>query len=433
MFKLNLNGHAIGSNRTAILGAIIALLAWILTIVLAANLLDTTGRNLYLKLSADKKILTSLLPNCGLHWAFKIISFWEQSGRGAKWTNIHHISKAGDNVTLLGILGMMVLSWLIFGFLIFYLDAINPWQLGVPKSPFFLFRRTYWCPNDAKDIDSSRTNALSTTKENRDLGEMFERPGLNVGDAVVVLRSVTHQFNKAKKKAIDNLSLEIYRDQITVILGHNGAGKTTMMNLLTGLFLPTHGEMFINGYSVTENTIKARRGVGLCPQHNVLFGELTVEEHLYFFAQIKGADKEETKSEIEVILSKFDLSGKRYVLSRDLSGGMKRKLCMANAMVGGSNILVLDEPTAGMDPQARRSIWTVLQEVRRTRTILLTTHYMEEADVLGDRIAFLSHGKLKCAGSPMFLKKKFGKFVAVSRTRRRIAFDVNRMGMSSLA
>ncbi|XP_022661624.1 ATP-binding cassette sub-family A member 2-like isoform X2 [Varroa destructor] len=391
--------------NSPILGAIIALLAWVASIVTASSFLDPPGRNFYGSLSAEKKMYTSFLPTCGLYWAFKIISFWERAGIGAHWKNVRMIAQAGDNCSLLDIMGMMLLSWIIFAILIFYLDAVIPWQLGIPKHPLFVFQRSYWCPQSSS-FDSSKTTS-STSKAQNSQAAMFESPPVNIGHPVIVLRDISHRFDASQKKAIDHLSLDLYRNQITVILGHNGAGKTTTMNILTGLFLPTAGEMYINGHSVRTDTAKARRGVGFCPQHNVLFNDLTVEEHLKFFALIKGANEKETTTEIEMLLMKFALLPQRHVQARHLSGGMKRKLCMANAMIGGSDILVLDEPTAGMDPQARRDVWTILQEARRSRTVLLTTHYMEEADVLGDRIAFLSSGKLKCAGSPMFLKKKF--------------------------
>ncbi|OQR71610.1 ATP-binding cassette sub-family A member 1-like [Tropilaelaps mercedesae] len=233
---------------------------------------------------------------------------------------------------------------------------------------------------------------------------MVEKPPAKA-KVMVRLWRITHSFGHFR--AVNNLSLDLYSHQITMLLGHNGAGKTTTMNILTGLIAPQHGDVFINGYSVRSNTRKARESLGLCPQHNTLFDELTVVEHLVFFAMLKGAQRKRIKEEVHRLLSELDLMHKSHTLSKDLSGGMKRKLCLANAMVGGSQIVILDEPTAGMDPEARRSVWGLLQEERRYRTILMTTHYMEEADILGDRIAFLSKGRLLAAGSPMFLKKKF--------------------------
>lgn len=314
----------------------LSMLAWFISMLVASVWMDPENGRRYHSLSADQKLWSSMLPCSGLYWSFKLVTFWEEAAEGAQFSNLARIARAGDNITLLGVLTMMVASWFVYAFLIFYLDAVIPWQYGVPKSPFFLLKRSYWFPTCAKDLDNVSTRHLIDRESSVKDTSMFEKPPPNSGDPVVVLRDVTQVFGH--KKAVDNLSLELYRDQITVILGHNGAGKTTTMNILTGLFPPTAGEMFINGYSVRENTKRARQGIGLCPQHNVLFDELTVNEHLWFFAKIKGAPSNQIETEIVQLLEKFNLTPKRYTMASGLSGGMKRKLCMANAMVGGSNV-----------------------------------------------------------------------------------------------
>lgn len=158
----------------------------------------------------------------------------------------------------------------------------------------------------------------------------------NADEAVVRLRNVCHNFGPVR--AVDNLSLDIFPNQITMLLGHNGAGKTTAMNILTGLFAPDDGEVFINGFNVRKETRKARSGVGLCPQHNVLFDDLTVWEHLDFFANLKGAPKGTISTEIQTLTTKLRLRDKLNTLAKDLSGGMKRKLSLGNAMIGGSKV-----------------------------------------------------------------------------------------------
>lgn len=165
--------------------------------------------------------------------------------------------------------------------------------------------------------------------------EMVE-PVVNAGEAVIRLRHVSHNFGLVR--AVDDLSLDLYAHQITMLLGHNGAGKTTAMNILTGLFPPIEGEVYINGFNVRKDTRKARSGIGLCPQHNVLFDELTVGEHLNFFASLKGALKATLSCEIRTLTDKLGLTFKMDTLAKDLSGGMKRKLSLANAMVGGSKV-----------------------------------------------------------------------------------------------
>ena len=162
-------------------------------------------------------------------------------------------------------------------------------------------------------------------------------------------------------------------------------------------------------------TIRSKMGV--CPQHSVLYADLTVEEHLYFFAALKNVCTGSRKREVDAIVAKVGLTEKRHVLSASLSGGMKRKLSVAIAVLGDSEVVYLDEPTSGMDPYSRRATWQVLKESRHIntggsnptpRTIVLTTHFMDEADLLGDRIAIMAKGKLQVCGSSLFLKSRFG-------------------------
>ncbi|XP_022671830.1 retinal-specific ATP-binding cassette transporter-like isoform X5 [Varroa destructor] len=375
------------------MGAMVSILFWFLPLTLCTVLIDSKETDNYFSTDASVKLLTAMLPTCGCYWAFKIICFWESANVGLQFNNLADIATPGDNISMLSVLLTFLLTSLILAFLIFYLDAVLPWQYGIPKEPLFLFRKAYWI-----DVHERRDSFIPRVED----PTMFEPPPPNL-EPFVVVDSITKVFGN--KKVVDDLSVRFYKNQISVILGHNGAGKTTTMNILTGLFPPTSGDIFINGYSIRKDTKQARKSIGLCPQHNVLFDDLTVEEHLQYFAIIKNTPS--FNGEIVELLTRFNLLHKRSTLAKDLSGGMKRKLSMANAMVGGSELLILDEPTAGMDPQARREIWSILQDARKTRTILLTTHYMEEADVLGDRIAFLAHGRLKCVGSPMFLKRKF--------------------------
>lgn len=181
------------------------------------------------------------------------------------------------------------------------------------------------------------------------------------------------------------------------------------MNVLTGMLAPTEGTAFINGYDIRTETTKARESLGLCPQHDVLFNDLTVREHIVFFCRLKGmTDSKAVETEVEKYLKLLDLMDKKDKKSRTLSGGQKRKLSIANALCGNSKFVILDEPTSGLDVSARRNLWNLLIAEKAKRTILLTTHYMDEAEVLGDRIAILSEGSLKTVGTSFFLKKKFG-------------------------
>ncbi|KAF0293021.1 ATP-binding cassette sub-family A member 3 [Amphibalanus amphitrite] len=209
------------------------------------------------------------------------------------------------------------------------------------------------------------------------------------------------------KLAVNNVSLNMYEGQITALLGHNGAGKTTTMSVLVGLFPASSGTALINGYDIRTEVDEVRASLGICPQHDVLFDELTVAEHIRFFCTLKGYDGD-YREEIDNMLNILQLEDKRNAQSHTLSGGMKRKLSVGIALCGDSKVVLLDEPTSGMDPSARRSTWDLLQRERAGRTMLLTTHFMEEADLLGDRIAIMADGQLQCCGSSLFLKRKYG-------------------------
>eukprot|EP01137_Pigoraptor_chileana_P031716 Opistho-2@19977 len=184
---------------------------------------------------------------------------------------------------------------------------------------------------------------------------------------------------------------------------------STTIALLTGLFTPTSGDAIVHGSRITQDMDAVRASLGLCPQTNVLFEALTVEEHLTFFCRLKGVThKDAVAAEVDAMVADLNLAEKRRSRAHTLSGGMKRKLCVGIALIGGSKFVLLDEPTAGMDPQARRDTWDLIIKNRHGRTIVLTTHHMDEADVLGDRIAIMAGGRLQCAGSPLFLKAAFG-------------------------
>ncbi|KAJ9595472.1 hypothetical protein L9F63_013336, partial [Diploptera punctata] len=265
------------------------------------------------------------------------------------------------------------------------------------------FVLSYWRNKKDSDVYTTENTSVPTSK--------YEEPSsnLSVGIKIQDLRKIFQTLAGTNKKvAVDGVTLDIYKGEITALLGHNGAGKTTTMSILTGLISPSSGSVHIDGYDIKDNMEKVRESLGLCPQHNMLFTDLSVQEHLIFFAMLKGISKKEAEVETSDLLFKLNLSEKKNNMASTLSGGMKRKLNLGIALIGHTKVLMLDEPTSGMDPEARREIWDILLKMRGERTILITTHFMEEADVLGDRIAIMDHGKVQCYGTSLFLKKIYG-------------------------
>ena len=215
------------------------------------------------------------------------------------------------------------------------------------------------------------------------------------------------------KNQVDGVNLNFYKDEIFALLGHNGAGKTTIINILTGIYEKTSGDAEYNNIKIFENMDMYRKIVGICPQQDVLFEQLTVREHLRLFSVFKGVTHNIEK-DIDKVVEDLELTDKANSLAKNLSGGQKRKLSIGIALIGGSEIVFLDEPSSGMDITSRRKLWDILKRCTQGRVIILTTHYMEEAAVLGKRIGILSGGQMKCVGTPLFLIDKFGKYISIN-------------------
>ena len=170
----------------------------------------------------------------------------------------------------------------------------------------------------------------------------------------------------------------------------------------------TEGNAWIDGHGVIDNMKAIRRNLGVCPQHDVLFRRLTSKEHLSLFARLKGVPEGFVESEVMKTLESVGIMHRANNFPPQMSGGEKRKLSLGIALIGGSKIVFLDEPTSGMDPQSRRITWNLIAKEKKSRCIILTTHFMDEADILGDRIAIMSDGCVRCCGSSLFLKRLYG-------------------------
>jgi len=290
---------------------------------------------------------------------------------------------------------------------------------------WFPFTKQFWCGSKHKEREERENregegNKVANSSDEDSLEEKLAVDPENFEDIPENLKRKEDdnkflQIQGLKKKfgdsfwAVNNLNVEMYEDQIFALLGHNGAGKSTTMNMMCGMISKTKGTASIYGYDIETEMNEIRKMMGYCPQHNILFPKLTVKEHLQIFAKFKGRSQKEIDEEIDVLIKDLNLDSKRNVLSKDLSGGYKRKLCLGIALVGGSKVVFLDEPSSGMDVTARREMWDMLKKYKEDRIIILTTHYMEEADNLGDRIGIMSHGQMLCCGRPEFLKNKFGE------------------------
>ncbi|KAK2490464.1 hypothetical protein MC885_020850 [Smutsia gigantea] len=408
-------------------------------------------------MTLSQKLFSCLLSNVAMAMGAQLIGKFEAKGTGVQWPDLLSPVNVDDDFSFGQALGMLLLDSVLYGLVAWYVEAVFPGQLGVPQPWYFCFTPSYWrgSPRTAmgkEEGDEDPEKALGT--------EYFEAEPEDLV-AGVKIKHVSKMFRvgNVRKAAVRDLSLNLYEGQITVLLGHNGAGKTTTLSMLTGLFPPTSGRAYINGYEISQDMVQIRKSLGLCPQHDILFDDLTVTEHLYFYAQLKGLSHQKCPEEVARMLHILSLEDQRDSHCKFLSGGLRRRLSIGIALIAGSKVrgsrrppeghrsgprlrwaetrgsgaqrcglavspgmglchgheagplpqvLMLDEPTSGMDAVSRRAIWGLLQQQKRDRTILLTTHFMDEADLLGDRIAIMAKGELQCCGSSLFLKQKYG-------------------------
>ncbi|KAL4635920.1 retinal-specific ATP-binding cassette transporter-like [Arapaima gigas] len=425
------------------------------------------------RLTKSMKILASLLSPVAFGFGTEYLSRYEEQGLGLQWDNIMTSPLEGDEFSFFTSIQMMVFDVFLYATLAWYLDNVFPGQYGIGRPFYFPLQPSYWYgpqplhaeksdatvkpgPEKQDDVEAGAKSEVKGSNEsdkkpckhqgkrerlekdkeeqlrkaeepnenhencdenNTAVNSYFEPDpvGLTVG---VIIQDLVKVFDGNPRPAVNCLNITFYEGQITSFLGHNGAGKTTTMSVLTGLYPPTSGTAYIDGKDIRSDMYSIRQSLGTCPQHNILFHHLTVEEHILFYSMLKGRPLAAAVQEVEDMLEDLGLPHKRTDEVQNLSGGMQRKLSVAMAFAGGSKVVILDEPTSGVDPYSRRSIWDLLLKYRSGRTVILSTHHMDEADLLSDRVAIISQGQLLCCGSPLFLKSCFGAGFYLTLVRR---------------
>ena len=219
---------------------------------------------------------------------------------------------------------------------------------------------------------------------------------------MIETKNLTKKFKD--KVAVDSLNIIIEKGELFSLLGTNGAGKTTTIKMLSFLSEPTSGEIIIDGKAVDENADEIKEMLNLSPQETAIAPNLSVLENLEFMAGVYGIENKKEKIDELVRMFNFDEILKQK--AKTLSGGWQRKLSIAIALINHPKILFLDEPTLGLDVISRRELWKIIEGFKGEMTIILTTHYMEEAERLSDRVGIMAHGRLQCVGTPNELKEK---------------------------
>ena len=353
----------------------------------------------YPQLSKGAKILLAFLPQVNFYLCSNSIDKLH-TFKSLSWDIIW---LQGNKISFMETIIMYIVDILFYAFLSIFIEKYKNSGL-----PFLLFVKSLFT-KVSRNID---INLNENNNDNHDIVIQFERHFQDlspVNERRKEQNDCLRFVNISKKfdtlKAVNNFNGELFGNEIFCLLGHNGAGKTTLINMISGIYDPTKGDILYKGKSIITDKDYLFQNIGVCQQEDIYFDYLTVSEHLEYMCQIKGGNI--NINENNDLMVRIGLAEKSTSFCKSLSGGQKRKLCTALALIGNSKIILLDEPTSGMDPIAKKSLWNFLKGYQKDKIILLTTHSLDEAEYLGDRIGIMSDGNLICCGTSSYLKSKY--------------------------
>jgi len=328
---------------------------------------------------------------------------------------------------------LLVMDMGIFLILAWYFDHVIAANRGTGARPYFFLTPVYWGCKKRKinrkitssvvsraNLDEEESHGLDSAKYEKmkvvqRVHDNIECKGVRIAGLAKTYRRYPFGITSDKDvHAVRGVYLEVEEGELLGLLGHNGAGKTTLIGMMTGILEPTAGQANLAGKDLVDDIDEVRRIIGVCPQFDILWKELTAGEHLYLFARIRNIPPEKIEDLINQKLDEVNLANVRKSQVMTFSGGMKRRLSMAICTIGNPKIIFLDEPTTGMDPKSRREVWDLIEKLKTDRVMILTTHAMEEADLLSDRIAVIVDGQFSCVGTPLALKNTYGQGYKVS-------------------
>lgn len=303
----------------------------------------------------------------------------------------------------------LFLTAVIFGFLGI---VLNEKRFQNRITSFFKFIFCCFKNNRGDMEDTEREVHISSTEQR----EMIVNQSVDFKDYAVVCHDIVKVYEKNGKKfkALDNLNLVISREEVCGLLGPNGAGKTTLINIITGFIKRDKGDIYLDGELITSS--QSNKRISLCPQFDILWSTLSIYEHFMFFGMMRGLKGSDLDKEVASLAAKVDLEEFLHDKIDCLSGGMKRRVSLGIALMGQVDIVFLDEPSTGLDPKKRREFWKIIQEVQKDKTFIISTHLMEEAEFLCNRIGIINNGSLKAVGTSQYLKKEFCNWKIIELT-----------------
>ncbi|ORX80834.1 hypothetical protein BCR32DRAFT_268653 [Anaeromyces robustus] len=332
--------------------------------------------------------------------------------------SIVNIFKNGFGIYILIAIVNIILYYLII-LMIDYIDKVDFRSISFRRSK--KLKNNDQCQKNMKDIEKDPTG-MECYVQVKNIYKTFSfRKNL-----------VTDSDNNDKKLgnkfiANNNISFNVYKDEIFAILGNNGAGKSTLINNMIGYTNPDSGETYYSGVPISKYKSEIHKELGICHQYNIIFDGFSVRDHFKIFCGIKGINVD-----IDQFLRDIDLWDKRDYEVQKLSGGQKRKFCIGLAFIGNPKYVFLDEPTTGLDPLSRRKIWNFLLKMKKGRVIFITTHYMDEADIIADRKLIMYKGTILCLGSSIYLKNHFHmKYSLEELENKKLNKELNNFALSS--
>ncbi|WCJ35970.1 ABC transporter A family member 7 [Euphorbia peplus] len=356
-------------------------------------------------------IALELYPGFSLFRGLYELSQYASANDGMKWEHLEDTENGMKDV-----LKIMFAEWIVLGSVAYYMDKVS--SLGSEKDPLFFLRNfgkksesSFQNPNlhgDGSTIVDVEKPDVSL--ERKKVDELLVKPNATYPIVCDYLRKVYPGVDgNPPKLVVRGLSLALPVGECLGMLGPTGAGKTSFISMMIGLTKPTSGTAYIQGLDIRTHMDLIYNNMGVCPQHDLLWESLTGREHLLFYGRLKKLEGSTLEDEVEKSLKSLNIfHGVADKQAGRYSGGMKRRLSVAISLIGDPKVVYMDEPSTGLDPASRNHLWNVVKEAKQGRTIILTTHSMEEAEALCDRVGIFAEGGLKCLASPKELKRRYG-------------------------